>query len=167
MPTIEIISIDAPGLDLVQEKFQVALIEESVLKSHRGLFYDFLHRHQGTIVHIGNPDFIEDKKGGFFAGQLIDWNFEPEFQNADLRNIEHQDTDPDNQFQFLSEYISDIEVLLSSAIRQSPEKRAYFLTDYQFGPETGTIQSSITSTAFWQQHDSRGLTFDTLYEVSE
>ncbi|NTS44029.1 hypothetical protein HRG84_24330 [Flavisolibacter sp. BT320] len=168
MPTIEIISIDAPSLDLIQDTFQVALIEESILTSHRGLFYEYLQCHRGTIVHMGNPDFIEDKKGGFFAGQLIDWNFEPFIQSKDFENSEHLDVfDPDNQFQFLKQYKPDIEVLMSSAIQQSLVKRAFFLTDYQFGPDKGVIKSNMTIKDFWQLHDSKGLAFNTLYEVSE
>lgn len=71
MPTIEIASIKSTGLGLNQADFDVAIIEENKLESHRGLFYDLLRKQSGVIVHIGNPDFKDDKEGGFFAGQII------------------------------------------------------------------------------------------------
>lgn len=65
MPTIEIVSLKSNGLEINQEDFNVAIIEENILESHRGLFYDLLSKQQGTIVHIGNPDYKYDKEGGF------------------------------------------------------------------------------------------------------
>lgn len=44
MPTIEIISIGADELGLKQTDFDIAIIEENKLISHRGLFNDFLKK---------------------------------------------------------------------------------------------------------------------------
>ena len=77
MPTIEIASFNSTGLGLNQADYDVAIIEENKLESHRGLFYDLLRQQNGVIVHIANPDFKDDKEGVFFAGQIIDWDFEP------------------------------------------------------------------------------------------
>ena len=74
MPTIEIASINSTGLYLEQTDFDVAIIEENKLESHRGLFYDLLRQQKGVIVHIGNPDFKDEKEGGFFAGAIVDWS---------------------------------------------------------------------------------------------
>ena len=68
MPTIEIVSIGADKLGLNQYDFDIAIIEEDKLISHRGLFNDFLKKENGIIVHIGNPDFKNDKEFVFFAG---------------------------------------------------------------------------------------------------
>ena len=38
MPTIEIASINSTGLGLNQADFDIAIIEENKLESHRGLF---------------------------------------------------------------------------------------------------------------------------------
>jgi len=46
MPTIEIASINSTGLRLNQADFDVAIIEENKLESHRGLFYDLLKSNQ-------------------------------------------------------------------------------------------------------------------------
>jgi hypothetical protein len=67
MPTIEIASLNSTGLGLDQADFDVAIIEENKLESHRGLFYDLLRQQNGVIVHIGNPDFKDDKEGVFFC----------------------------------------------------------------------------------------------------
>lgn len=76
MPTIEIASFSSTRLGLNQADFDVAIIEENKLESHRGLFYDLLRQQNGIIVHIGNPDFKNNKEDGYFAGAIIDWDFE-------------------------------------------------------------------------------------------
>lgn len=90
MPTIEIVSVGASRLNLNQSNFEIALIEENKIESHRGLFYDWLIHQEGVIVHLGNPEFKEDKNGGFFAGELIDWSFEP--TSIELPNFEKGET---------------------------------------------------------------------------
>ncbi len=77
MPTIEIASINSTRLGLNQADFDVAIIEEDKLESHRGLFYDLLRQQNGVIVHIGNPNFKDDKESGYFAGAIVEWDFEP------------------------------------------------------------------------------------------
>lgn len=147
MPTIEIISLQSKGLNLNQAEFEFAIIEENKLESHRSIFYDLLRQQNGVIVHIGNPEFKEDKDGGYFGGKLI---------------IE---LNP-NRFRFLEEYKSGIDTLLKTAIEKSPIKKAYFLTDYQFGPDKGNIEIVDTINDFWTRHTIEGLKFNTLYEIS-
>lgn len=169
MPTIEIASINSRGLGLNQADFEVAIIEENKLNSHRGLFYDLLRQQSGVIVHIGNPDLKNDKDGGFFAGQIINWDFEPteihlpEFGNNTLRT--NHGANQQFRFKFLDRYKSDIDQLLKIAINHSPIKKVCFLTDYQFGPENGKIKIINTIKDFWIQHDQEGLELNTLYEI--
>lgn len=73
MPTIEIASLNSSKLDLDPAAFKVAIIQEGTLESHRSLFYDFLIKQSGVIVHIGNPDLQSTTGGGFYAGEIIDW----------------------------------------------------------------------------------------------
>jgi hypothetical protein len=75
MPTIEIISIDS-ALNIDQNDFEVSIRVYSKLQSHRGLFYDFLIKQSGTMIHVGNPDFKNDEEFGFFGGAIIDWGLE-------------------------------------------------------------------------------------------
>ncbi|TKK64022.1 hypothetical protein FC093_23420 [Ilyomonas limi] len=169
MPTIEIASINSTGLDLNQANFDVAIIEEKKLESHRGLFYDLLRQQNGVIVHIGNPDFKDDKEGGFFAGQIIDWDFEPteiyfpEFDENDT--TDNRGANQQFRFKFLNQYKPDIDKLLKIALDNSPIKKVCFLTDYQFGPENGKIEIIYTITDFWTLHDKEGLGLNTLYEM--
>ncbi len=151
MPTIEIVSIDSGELGLDQADFRVAIIEENTVLSHRGLFYDFLQKKQGVIVHIGDPPFKNDRGGGFFAGSII------EFVNDSL--------DESFKFRFLETYRTDIDKLLEIALDKSPVKRIFFLTDYQFGPDKERIEAPCTIIDFWIVHDAEGLTFNTLYEM--
>lgn len=76
MPTIEIVSLQTTRLEINQYDFNVAIIEENVLDSHRGLFFDFLSQQIGTIIHIGSPCLKNNKDGGYFAGDIINWGFE-------------------------------------------------------------------------------------------
>ena len=169
MPTIEIASINSTALELNQADFDVAIIEEQKLISHRGLFYDLLRQQNGVMIHIGNPDFKDDKEGGYFAGAIVDWDFEPteiflpefdENNTTDNRGANQQ-----FKFKFLEEYKSDIDKLLKIALDNSPIKKVYFLTDYQFGPEDGKTEIIFTINDFWTQHDYDGLKLNTMYEM--
>ena len=169
MPTIEIASINSTGLGLNQAHFDVAIIEEHKLKSHRGLFYDLLRQQNGVIVHIGNPDCKDDENAGYFAGAIVDWSFE----QSDIIIPEYDENDPTNnsganqqyKFKFLDQYKTDIDKLLKIALNNSPIKKVCFLTDYQFGPENGKTEIVYTITDFWTQHDKEGLDLNTLYEM--
>ena len=169
MPTIEIVSIDASGLHLNQNDFEVAIREEFILKSHRGLFYDFLLKFKGTIIHIGNPEFKSEKDEFFFGGLLINWDFEPgqiyipETESENLLN----DIGANQQykFQFHLKYKKDIDRILNIALNYSPIKRVFFLTDYQFGPANETKEIIYSITDFWKQHDSSGICLNRLYEI--
>jgi len=169
MPTIEIASINSTGLGLNQADFDVAIIEENKLESHRGLFYNLLRQQNGVIVHIGNPDYKVDKDGGYFAGAIVDWNFEP----TEIFFPEFDENDPtDNRganqqfkFKFLDQYKPDIDKLLKVALEKSPIKKVYFLTDYQFGPEKENIEIIFTISDFWTRHDNEGLNLNTMYEM--
>jgi len=169
MPTIEIASFNAKGFGLNQADFDIAIIEEDKLESHRGLFHEILIKQNGSIIHIGNPDMKTDKQGGFFAGEIIDWDFEPgdiiipEFdENKSTINRE-----ANQQFKFknLDQFKPEIDKLLKIALDNSPIKKVCFLTDYQFGPERGKTQIIITISDFWTQHDNDGLSINTMYEM--
>src|SRR6476469_4718823 len=114
MPTIEIASIDATHLGLTQYDFQIAIIEEDKLSSHRGLFDNELTQHKGTIVHIGNPAFKTDKDGGFFGGMLIDWDWNIGETDNIITIPDSDDTGADQQFvfKFLNDVKTDIDTLL-------------------------------------------------------
>lgn len=168
MPTIEIASINSTGLGLNQADFDVAIVEEKKLESHRGLFYDLLRKQEGVIIHIGNPACRNDKSAGYFAGAIVDWSFEP----GEILSHEYDENDPTyniaNQqfrFKFLEQFKPDINNLLKIALDNSPIKKVWFLTDYQFGPGNGKTEKIYTITDFWKQHDDEGLGLNTLYEM--
>ena len=170
MPTIEIVSINSSRLELKQADFEVAIIEEDKLISHRGLFYEILKKQNGVIVHIGNPDFKNDKEGGFFAGAIVDWSVDPCENIYIPENCSEDlifDTGANQQFvfKFLDQYKYDIDKLLKIALEKSPVKRICFLTDYQFGQEKEEIEIIYTIKDFWNKHDTEGLKFNTMYEM--
>ncbi len=170
MPTIEIASINSPGLGLNQAEFDVAIIEDNKLESHRGLFYDLLRQQNGVIVHIGNPDYKDDKEGGFFAGAIVDWSFEPteilypEYDEND--STDKQGSNKQSRFKFLEQYKPDIDKLLKIALDKSPIKKVCFLTDYQFGHKDGKTEIIFTINDFWLRHDKEGLDLNTMYEMN-
>lgn len=163
MPTIEIISLKAEKLDLNQDEFDIAIIEENKLKSHRGLFNKFLKKNKGVIVHIGNPEFKDDKEGGFFAGQIIDWDFGSRI--LILPNFSNEETgaNQSSRYKFLTDFKIEIQKIISIAIDKSPIREALFLTDYQFGSEnSNTLKIRLKD--FWELHDNKGLEWNTMYK---
>lgn len=171
MPTIEIASINSLGLGLNQADFDVAIIEENILESHRGLFYNILLEQKGCIVHLGNPDFKKDKEGMYFADAVVDWRYQPEEKHAQKfeygKSYEDSLANQHILFKFHEQYVSDIDRLLKIALEKSPVRKVYFLTDYQFGPEKTEIEVIQTISNFWQRHNNQGLRLNTLYEVYE
>jgi hypothetical protein len=170
MPTIEIASINAAGLGLNQTDFDVAILEENKLESHRSLFYDLLRTQQGAMVHIGNPTLKNNKDGGFYAGGIIDWSLEEEAyiyipEDASAEGSSSSGANQQFIFKFLDAYKPDIDALLKAALDKSPVKKVVFLTDYQFGPEKGSTEVIETISAFWARHDAEGLKLNTLYEM--
>ncbi|CAM3910265.1 hypothetical protein FLBR109950_08035 [Flavobacterium branchiophilum] len=161
--------MNSTGLGLNQYEFDIAFIEEKKLRSHRGLFYAELKKQRGVIIHIGNPDMKNDKDGGFFAGQIIDWDFEP----CDIEIPQIDPNDPTDNwganqqylFKFLDKYKIDIDKILKIALDNSPIKKICFLTDYQFGPERGKTEIIYTISDFWTEHDNNGLCLNTMYEM--
>lgn len=149
MPTIEIISIDNKALGIDQEEFRFAIIEEAELISHRGLYYDFLRKYQGAILHIGNPEFRNDKDGGFFGGDLIDWEF-----------------DNNDNFKFQEKYQSDFLRLLESAVEKSPDKQAFFLTDIQANEPEPKFRRIKNFSNFTSLYEHEGLEWNTLYAIN-
>ncbi len=149
MPTIEIISIDNLELGIDQEKFSFAIIEETELISHRGLYYDFLKKYNGTILHIGNPEFKTDKDGGFWGGDLIDWEF-----------------DNNNNFKFQEKYKSDFIKLLELAVEKSPDNQAFFLTDIQANEPEPNYRRIKNVSNFIKLYEYEGLEWNTLYAIN-
>lgn len=169
MPLIEIASIKSTGLGLSQEEFEISINEDNKLESYRGLFYDFLLRQHGSIVHIGNPDLKETTESGYFSGKLINWDFEgPYSKERGIEISSNEDNNYANQhfgFQFSPSYKDEINGILQIAINSSPISKIYFLTDYQFGPETGAYRTLNGLNSFWKYHDGDGLRWNTLYEI--
>lgn len=164
MPSIEIVSLFADKLDLKQSDFEIAFIQDEKLIGHRGLFNEFLKNQEGVMIHIGNPDLKNDKNGGFFAGNIINWDFEP--SEIMIPNYENGETGSNQQFcfKFLHDYKIDIGLILEVSIEKSAINEAYFMTDYQFGPEN--IQFITMSLKdFWNLHDESGLNWNTLYKL--
>ncbi len=166
MPTIEIVSIGADKLGLNQYDFDIAIIEEDKLISHRGLFNDFLKKENGIIVHIGNPDFKNDKEFVFFAGLIVDWDFEP--GNIMIPNFDKGENGSNQnfRFKFLLDYQIEIAKIIKIGFLKSPTKNLFFLTDYQFGPENAAVKE-IKLKDFWVQHDKEGLELNVLYKLTE
>ena len=167
MPTIEIASIQAAGIELKQSDFEISILKENKMNSHRGLFDVVLRKEEGVIFHLGSPELKDDKKGGYFAGELIDWKFEV----SDVEVNENGAIDSRNEYQhykfrFLNKFQVEIDKLLKIALDNSPIKKVFFLTDYQFGPYEPTIEVIHTISKFWRHHDHGGLRFNTFYEMN-
>lgn len=171
MPTVEIISLNATSLDLREEDFTMAIIEEPRLVSHRDLFDGYLRQREGVIVHLGNPCFKKDKRF-FFAGELMDWSNEPETRIRPQAGNNDPDAAPDwgaeqvEFFRFLPQFKGEVDTILQKAILISPIDTALFLTDIQSEPAKGTIAEAMPRRNFWERHDAGNLFFNTLYTIT-
>ena len=145
MPTIKIVSIGAKKLGLNAPDFSLAIIEESVLKSHRDLFNDFLSKHSGIIVHLGDPDFKKDQSF-FFADELIDWKSRP------------LPTKEETSFAFsLNTRVRSIRCL-GRHYRLLRCNALIFLADIQQGEEDAHhFAPEFSLEDFWQKHEAYGL----------
>jgi len=121
------------------------------------------------MIHVGNPEFKNDKESGFFGGAIINWGLES--KDIIIPRIE-KDNQVDNwganqsfNFRFLDKYKTDVDKLIRTAINGSELKKVYFLTDYQFGPEKPSHEIIYTMTDFWDRHDNEGLEWNKLYEL--
>jgi hypothetical protein len=169
MPNIHIASVYSPGINLRQEDFDVAIIEDHNLKSERSHFNEFWNSRNGTMIHIGNPDLREIKDNFFFAGEIIDWEFEPVdmlyFPSFDEEYTTCEGgANQQVRFQFLDQYRKDIDRLLRAALNSSPVKKGCLLSDYWYGPDKEHTEVISKISDLWSLHDSEGLTFNTMYE---
>lgn len=167
MPTIEIISVNANRKILRQEDYDIALIEEDKLVSHRSIFYEYLKTLNGIMVHIGNLDMKYDKEYGFFAGKIINWDFSTNKEIV-IPNIddEKNGADQDEYFQFLDVFKNEIEQIIFKYIELSPNSTALFLTDYQFG-SSKPMRKYINLSNFWKEYNEYGLRWNTLYRINK
>jgi hypothetical protein len=132
---------------------------------------------KGVMLHLGNPDFVNDKEGLFFGGQLFDWEF---ISKAEALDSNHQrgiieigtlendldDKDQSLYTQFKLQYRQQIKNLFTIARRKAKKGKIYFLTDYQFGPKHAMIYY-LTHEEFWHQHDQIGIRLNTIYVITE
>jgi hypothetical protein len=169
MPTIEIVSINSTGLRLKQENYEIAIREETELKSHRGLFYEFLIQQKGTIIHLGNPDFKNEEDGFFFGAELIDWDFRPKNEITAIVNKDETDfellSSQSFHFQFDKQYKKEIREIMQLALESSQVGKIYILTDIQGGPVNATKQSGFSIESFWEMHNKSGLIYNRIYEI--
>lgn len=106
----------------------------------------------------------------FFAGDLIDWNFEskeiliPVIDTTMSREEQWLDCDQMKKFMFRSEYVNSIDYLITKALKLSPVKKACILTDTQFGPEIPQYKNLKGVSEFWAIH-MKGLEWNTMYII--
>ena len=165
MPTIEIVSLGATELVLDQKEFELAIIEEKEIVSHRGLFADYLEDKKGVIVHIGNPEFRFAKDEYFFAGMIVDWDFNPGSIESYCAEDDEDCSHHDLRFKFLIDYQIEIDRIISFGFEKSPQNELLFLTDYQFGPIKPEYKE-MNYKEFWCQHDNEGLEWNVLYKLT-
>lgn len=166
MPTIEIASVNSPGINLRQEDYKVTIIENRQLKSHRPLFNDFLKDQNGTMIHVGNPDYRDCQNNLFYAGAIIDWEFEPVEVNYYPSIDDETYEGGGNQqmrFKFLEQFRKDIDNLMRAALDSSPVQKGFLFSNYHFGPEKEIKEVGLCISDLWLHHDENGLVFNTIY----
>lgn len=149
MPTIEIGSIGTTAIGVEQVEYSFAAIEDARLKSHRGLFNEFLSGYSGTMVHLGNPEFTADQtKEYFFASSLVDF-------------LE----DPRADYQFCAKYMNEVFNILSKALDASPTHEGFLLSDIQSEHAIKRFLRFNSVDELRDRHDNEGLIWNTCYLV--
>ncbi len=175
MPTIEIVSVNSKPLLLKQEDYKIAIREDKKPETHRWLFANFLKGQKGAMVHLGNPGLNDGDENGFWADQIVEWGYGSPFPITKVYEPLDEEKDDEEwarrenesvQYVFLDEYKPDVKKLLKIALDNSPIKTAYFLTDYQFGQNDIMIIKGFSFDTFWNRHDTEGLVFNVLYEIT-
>ncbi len=166
MPTIEIAIFEADVFEINQDDFEMAIIMDPILESHRALFIDEIEHHVGTILHLGNPEFKGDD-GWIWGNKLISTE-EKEVVIPVVDPNDPTDNWGANQqygFQWENAFRQEIDRLLRMGIQHSRINKIGFLTDYQFGPEKGSKRIVYTIEEFWEIHDQEKLVLNTFYEM--
>ena len=170
MPTIEIISFGRQTpIKIQRSRYNFAIRQNLKLVSHRGLFQVYLDENNGVILHIGDLELA--KECFFFAGELIDWDFEDgdvAIPMIDPSKPDEEQCDGSGQmdrFKFQQEFVSGINDLMKKSLGLSPMKKCSFLTDVQFGPESPRFMQLNNIEEFWNIHHSKGLAWNTMYII--
>ena len=170
MPTIEIISLERKKLIKIDKaKYSFCIKQNTKLISHRGLFQEFLDKEKGVILHLGNLSLA--KTYFFFAGELIDWDYEPGIVHFPEYNLDEpieeqwDGSGQNKRFKFKDEHINGIRDLLFKAQRLSPVNRVLFLTDVQFGPSECRYIQLPELENLWEIHNREGLDWNALYII--
>jgi hypothetical protein len=74
----------------------------------------------GSLYHLGNNE-LSGLGGAFFA--------------SDLLSLESRDADAPTFLEFAQSHVASVHSLLDWLIRNSPDSRLLFTSDWQFGPE--------------------------------
>jgi hypothetical protein len=169
MPTLEIASLKSVGLELKQDDFAVSILTNDKLQTHRRTFRRFLQKRKGSLIHVGNPEIKADSRNIFFAGNIIDWDFDPvEVLYLPIfgqrKGVKRAGANQLIRYKFLSQFKNDIDKLLHIALEKSPIKKCCIFTNYYFGPDKETTEVIKTIEDLWKRHDVEGLVFNTMYE---
>jgi hypothetical protein len=150
LPTIEIVIHDnKEKINIETTTNNLAIRQDINLKSHRNKFQDYLNNQNGIILHLGNSDLNENT--GFYGNELIDWDL--------------CDYDKD-LFRFNNDSKKDIELLLKEIQEKSISNKISFLTDIQSYKKRAKYRTLSNLNEFWKLHDSKGLTWNTLYTIN-
>ena len=175
MPTVEIVCLSASGpIDLPRYDSFACMVEE-VPRSHRAHFQADFDGASGPIAHLGNKEFQADldagRPRGWFANTLFDFSDEGMLylpvKGLDLNAAGEQwwGEDQDYGARLRQEVVPDLRDLLTRFVAHSPERGAYFTTDYQFGPGEPIRQSNYTVDSLLDEGLQTGIRWNCLYHL--
>lgn len=107
---------------------------------------------EGCLYHLGFPSRRDPHLGRPFAAY-------------ELLSPACREPFPPSMLEFAGNHVAEIRVVLATIVAASPERRALFTTDWQYGPEWAHRFGPVTLAEFWQLHASRMLYLNTAYEV--
>jgi hypothetical protein len=153
MPSIEIAciglerpaSVEAQGFDVEAERGLVSHQAQSRFRKD----FDAL---AGCLYHLGHSSRRDPSLGRAFTAY-------------ELLSPACRDPFPPSILEFAANHVAEIRAVLAAIVAASPEGRALFTSDWQYGPEWAHRFGPVTLDEFWSLHGMRALYLNTAYEL--
>ena len=152
MPSIEIVCVRQNNFTRFSN-LPFAIRSENKLESHRSspLFKKDFDKLKGCIYHLGCPHLKYKRTGAFEA--------------FDLLSKKCQKQDETIFLEFKNKFVPDIKRILIKLLKNSPDSKVIFTSDYQFSSNKPKRIKDLNLSEFWELHKSKKLLFNTLYEI--
>jgi hypothetical protein len=153
MPSIEIACVGLEQPTRIAVGGFVVEVERGLVSHQaRSRFKKDFDELAGCLYHLGHSSRRDPGLGRAFAAY-------------ELLSPACREPFPPSILEFAADHVAEIRVLLAAIVAASPEGRALFTSDWQYGPEWAHRFGPVTLEEFWKLHGMRLLYLNTAYEL--